>query len=179
MKKFLVLMAIMVLTKQALAAPIGSDCPMEIAGVCFTKAQKDRFDSNTVTAGGGVTLHAFVLTSGRFSYLHMPHLPSSAFQVGAAVTLRCPAAKVQTYTSTATGVGAQLVYSDDAATYDDTTMTSIVYQNGVSGAPSIQVSNGSTAEMYWGNGFTVPSNKYPSFQASGAAVSMTVYCFVD
>ena len=176
--KLLLLIGLLV-SSVAHATYIPTDCKLTIGGRCFTAAEVARFDSNTVTAGGGVTLTNHVLTSTRFSYLHIPSAPATAFQVGAAVTLRCVAGKL--ITTSAAAAGAELSYSDDAATFDDTTMTNIVFQNGNASAPTIAVpgTGWNAAEVYWGSGFTIPANKYPSFQAAGAVVSLTVYCFID
>lgn len=149
-----------------------------IGGRSFTEAEVARFESGTLTAGGGVILRAHVLTAARFSPLL--NGVSTAFQVGAAVSLNCVAMKVSVYGTSSSG--AQLMYSDDATTVDDTAATNIVYQMGTANYPAISLSPSGpgTAEIYFGTkGFIVPSNKYISAQTNGGSVSVYVYCFID
>lgn len=181
MKQLFLVLMLCFFSFAASAVNYSSDCKLSVAGHCFTASENARFESNTVTAGGGVTLLAHVLTTSRFSYLHLPGSPATAFQVGGAVTMRCPAMRL---TSNAAGaVGAELTYSDDAAIYDDTTMINIVYQNGTAAAPAVGLPatgwGATPGELYMGSGFTIPSSKYPSFLCGGGSCSLTVYCFID
>ncbi len=154
---------------------------LTIGGRTFTEAEVARFESGTLTAGGGVILTSFVTTSTRFSPFR--NGSNTVFQVGAAVSLKVVAIKMST--SGAASAGMQMTYSDDAATFDDTTMTNIVYQNGQASSPVISLPasgwSGLAGEMYLGGtgAFVIPSNKYPSFQASGGTVMVTIYCFID
>lgn len=147
----------------------------EISGRTFTPAEVARFESGTVTAGGGIILVGSNATGGRGTSFR--NSAGTNFQVGSGVTLKVMAVE---FHSAGQAANFAIAYSDAAVAFDTAGPgTNPVYYGG--GTAVTFVGSNATAQ-YKGQAyirFDVPTAKFPFMYSSASVSTIKIYCFID
>ena len=157
----------------AQAAYIPSDCKLKIGGRCFTAAEVTRFESGTLTTGGGIILISGNDTAGGATNFRKKD--GTDFVVGAGVTLKVKAGLF--YGSGTSGpyhYKVTLGHSTVAVAYN-TSGTSPVYYGGanVSAIATNATDNGFALD------WDVPTGKYPFYMSGAGGGTAMIWAFID
>lgn len=156
---------------------LGTQKSLTIGGRVFTEAEITRFESGTLTTGGGIILITGVATGGRGTSFRTK--AGTDFVVGAGVTLKARAirAGIQGAGVTAS-YGISLGRSDAAVAFDTISPgTSPIYYGGGTATifPLVATEKNNEAAIDW----DVATGKYPFVVASGGPASCMIWCFID
>lgn len=162
-------------TAQATYLP--NDCPLKVAGRCFTKADLDRFESGTT----GIVLYSSNATANRGTSFRTA--AGTAYQVGGAATLSCKAMIAVNQAAASLGSSKVLLgYSDAAVTFDTASPgTNPIYFGSGTSVASVAagIGNEKYAEVVFENAWSVPANKYPFYVSTGNEGWAKLYCFIN
>lgn len=148
---------------------------LTIGGRTFTEAEITRFESGTLTAGGGIILISSIVTGGRGTSFR--NKAGTDFVVGASVTLKARAMRVGGQGAAgAFSYPAYLARSDAAVALDTASPgTAPVYYGGASQFPLIGTDKNNEAAIDW----DVATGKYPFFSCGGGPAFCMIWCFID
>lgn len=173
---FKILIGLLLSGSVAQATYFPNDCPLKIAGRCYTQVQLDRFESGTLAAGGGIIVNATITLAN--------HVTGFTSQAG--VDFQVPAGTVATCTGFRSGVGsgsaigaynAYLAYSDTPVPRDSGSFGTNPVPYGVDQFYAAFVVNQNPTEntLIW----KIPAGKYPVASFDSAVINTTAWCLID
>lgn len=154
------------------------DCPLKIANRCYTQKQLDRFESGTLSAGGGAILTSTVTVASHVSGFHTQ--AGVDFQVPSGTTASCTGFRSSVGSGTSLGAyNIGLSYNDNPLPQDSGAygVNPVIYGGGAATTYNAFVTNQTPTEntLLW----TIPSLKYPAFTVDGVVTNLTMWCLIN